>query len=710
MKRDSIRRLAMSTACLLLLAGSASLGSASSFGTLSNFDVVNDTGHECHGFEIELEDLRPSDVPYTFGGTYTRYGTPEVLDTTVDPAHPRVLVRYRHWDGSQWAATPVAPAAITPSGHDCFSGGPIGNYPTSGCEHYGVSLSVNPTRTTYRWLVAASPTNPASVFDVVPETVALPVPVWNVAPAVGGGVDVRAEVEPLEEEHAAQYGEPQWLKVYKVESAEDLQPEDLNRLLLGVAGGIVPDETEIETEWKVIQSKPGNAEDVNEDADVKEDPLDAGKHSVVRRYEFYAYTGPRDPENGEAMPCIEDDTPVPEGAPVEGCADLGDFVGAQNVAVDVDLTVVDDALPAGDVGVVYPDTPLVIGGLPPYVVTVTGGAVPDGLDVDPVTGLLSGTPMQPGAFSFDLHASDAAGAAASGSFDVAVGSDLCPDDPDKDDPGICGCGVPDFDSDGDGVADCLDECPDDPGAVVAGACGCGQPAIDSDGDGTPDCADLCPADPDKTAPGGCGCDVADTDSDGDGAPDCVDACSNDPAKIDPGLCDCGVADTDSDGDSVPDCVDLCASDPGKVAPGACGCGVADEDRNGNGMVDCLEPTRADLAAAVARLGRVKAGKRLKLALRVENLGPDSVPTATIQAMLSGGPFASLKLPKGCTGTPAAIVCDLGKLSKRGGATKTKTISVVPASGASIVVTATVASPLYDPNLSNQSASLAVTVP
>ena len=36
-----------------------------------------------------------------------------------------------------------------------------------------------------------------------------------------------------------------------------------------------------------------------------------------------------------------------------------------------------------------------------------------------------------------------------------IARDRCPDDPNKLAPGICGCGIPDDDSDGDGVADCL---------------------------------------------------------------------------------------------------------------------------------------------------------------------------------------------------------------------------------------------------------------
>ena len=411
----------LALATLLVVLPGRSLATA--FGTLSNFDVVNDTPGPCHGFEIELEDIHSSDVSYTFGGSYTRYGDPEVVEVNDDPAHPRVFVRYKHWNGNQWDATPVAPPNITPGGHDCFEGGPIGNYQSSGCEHYGVSLSATPTRTTYRWLVADNPGVNPTAFTPVQQPINVPVPVWNVIPvpvAAGGGVDVRAEVEPVEEENHAQFGEPQWMKVFKIESELDLKPDDLVKLLLGAPGNILPDETEIETEWKIIQSKPGDAEGENEDADVKEDPLDKGKHSVVRRYEFYAYTGPRDPENNEAQPCIDEDSPVPADAPVEGCSDLGPFVGAQNVAVDVDLTTTESDLPPGEVGLSYAGLALVVGGLPPYTISVTGNEVPDGLSLDLTTGILSGMPATAGEFSFTIDAEDAATDTVQGTFDIHI--------------------------------------------------------------------------------------------------------------------------------------------------------------------------------------------------------------------------------------------------------------------------------------------------
>jgi len=189
--------------------------------------------------------------------------------------------------------------------------------------------------------------------------------------------------------------------------------------------------------------------------------------------------------------------------------------------------------------------------------------------------------------TFRLTVDDGFGGTDSDTVKVTVLTDACPEDPDKLEPGLCGCGVPDTDTDGDGTPDCHDACPEDPDKVEPGACGCGVPDTDTDGDGTPDCLDGCPEDPDKVEPGACGCGVPDTDTDGDGTPDCLDGCPEDPDKVEPGACGCGVPDTDTDGDGTPDCLDGCPEDPDKVEPGVCGCGVPDDDTSGDGVADCL---------------------------------------------------------------------------------------------------------------------------
>lgn len=72
-----------------------------------------------------------------------------------------------------------------------------------------------------------------------------------------------------------------------------------------------------------------------------------------------------------------------------------------------------------------------------------------------------------------------------------------------------GCASPD-DADRDGVQNCLDGCPYDRNKTQPGACGCGTPDTDLDGDGIADCTrttggDLCTHDPNNTSPGQCGC-------------------------------------------------------------------------------------------------------------------------------------------------------------------------------------------------------------
>jgi len=105
--------------------------------------------------------------------------------------------------------------------------------------------------------------------------------------------------------------------------------------------------------------------------------------------------------------------------------------------------------------------------------------------------------------------------------------DACPTDPNKIEPGICGCGESDADSDGDGTADCEDNCP-----TIRNV-----NQLDSDGDGVGDGCDTCPGFDDTE------------DEDRDGIPDGCDNCPNIPNRD----------QADADGDGVGD---MCSGDIG----------------------------------------------------------------------------------------------------------------------------------------------------
>lgn len=77
-KKNSLTLLAAMLGALFVPALAFSQ-SAIIYGSVSNFDISNDTGRTCHGFELELDGLDPTNVTYTFSAQ--RYGNAQVLST-----------------------------------------------------------------------------------------------------------------------------------------------------------------------------------------------------------------------------------------------------------------------------------------------------------------------------------------------------------------------------------------------------------------------------------------------------------------------------------------------------------------------------------------------------------------------------------------------------------------------------------------------------
>ncbi|MHB1516920.1 MAG: putative Ig domain-containing protein [Acidimicrobiales bacterium] len=63
-------------------------------------------------------------------------------------------------------------------------------------------------------------------------------------------------------------------------------------------------------------------------------------------------------------------------------------------------------LAGAKVGKRYSGTLVAIGGRPAYTFTLTGGSLPEGLRLDPATGLIRGTPKVPGAFALTVRVTD----------------------------------------------------------------------------------------------------------------------------------------------------------------------------------------------------------------------------------------------------------------------------------------------------------------
>jgi hypothetical protein len=440
-------------AAILLALGPHAAQASTAYGDLNNFDVINDTGEECHGFEIEIEDIHSTDITYTYD--WNHYGAPRITEDNSNPLHPKVTIRYesaKNANGS-WAAFTAVPAApLTPTdGHMCTN--PSVN---EGCEHFGVGYYGAPTAIRYNWLVDR---NGALVHHSSPVLVATPT--WNYWPPVDVQPAVAVAVIPapvVEIPPAMEFGEPVFVKVIKTTwhnagnvALGDLISADLDND--GEAEWQNNEPDEVETEFKLLQTNLG-VNPAKEELPGAEDDMGDGSDTVTRRYEFYRYGAAADTidaENGEAK-CDEVDPTTNPNNPqyLHGIGDavsvtdangntyfvdcaaqvvVGDYIGAQMAGFDAAMPLgLVDHLQDGEKDLAYTPRSLVVGGDTPYDIAITGN-LPAGLTLGDYTdpdsgqtlhGVLYGTPTAAGNFNFTVEATDASAAVASNSYVLTV--------------------------------------------------------------------------------------------------------------------------------------------------------------------------------------------------------------------------------------------------------------------------------------------------
>jgi hypothetical protein len=444
-----VKRLSSSLLTVtLLITCSQGVSASTAYGDLNNFDTVNDTGLECHGFEIEIDDIHSTDITYTYD--WNHYGPPKIHEDNTDPAHPRVIIRYesaQNPDGTWANYTAIPSGPIMPTdGHSCTN--PSVN---QGCEHFGVGYYGTPTAIRYNWLVD----NGGGVLVHHTAPVMVATPSWNYAPPVGGQPAVVVAVIPapvVPIPVAKQFGEPSFVKVIKTttHNANDVALAELvsdDTDADGLQDWQNAEPAEVETEFKLLQTNTG-ANPAKEALEGLGDDAGDGSETVTRRYEFYKYAGAAntiDGEQGEAMcdevnPTNDPNDPMylhgvgnnvavtnangdTEYVDCEAQIVVGDYIGAQMAGFDAAMPLgLVDHLQDGEKDVAYVPRSVVVGGNTPYTMAPPAG-LPPGLSLAD-DGVLSGTPTSGGTFNFTIQVTDADNVTASNTYELTVAGDI----------------------------------------------------------------------------------------------------------------------------------------------------------------------------------------------------------------------------------------------------------------------------------------------
>ncbi|RKG72675.1 PEP-CTERM sorting domain-containing protein [Corallococcus exercitus] len=275
------------------LGTSAHAQSAVIYGSLGNFDISNDTGEVCHGFEIELEGLSSQDVVTTF--STQRYGAAQIV-----PYATGVRVR---WESPYNAATQQFAQRTLPHTVPWFPGQcyqwNAGTYQDSGCEHFGTNITRNATHVRSRWLCEDS-SNPGTLVPRDPPT-SVPMPTYYMAPPARpeSPPELVAEVEAPEPAEAPErYGDAQWMRVFETELPREVA---LGELMADNPAVVPMNLAQLESEYEIVQDEPASSGDGNRRRRRHQKAVAPTTRSVIRRIEMYAYTGAYDAVTHEAL-------------------------------------------------------------------------------------------------------------------------------------------------------------------------------------------------------------------------------------------------------------------------------------------------------------------------------------------------------------------------------------------------------------------------
>ena len=224
------------------------------FGSLANFDVVNDTGREAHGFEIEIDDSHfdhAGGISSVFGldrnfgvpaNSVERYGAPTIDYITGFGAR----ITYKASFGSSGWSTGTASGIFANPRDSCWTLGGVG-YPNVPCDHFGIATLGSPAKVNYNWLLETTANSAALTKSIVG------IPSVTFTPAAPGAanqavqVQIQAVAPPVEA--GQNFGQAYWVKTFKTEVGHNLELDNLLRHNNDVEAA------KVEVEWEVFQSR-----------------------------------------------------------------------------------------------------------------------------------------------------------------------------------------------------------------------------------------------------------------------------------------------------------------------------------------------------------------------------------------------------------------------------------------------------------------------